>query len=86
MVTKYYRHPYIYRSNSADKETYRVKFGTTMNKHEILANTEKKLSKMTVRKEIEQNEWSGTKAENRIEIKTGKTTGCSNTQQLHSWI
>ena len=33
-----------------------------MNKHEILANTEKKLSKMTVRKEIEQNEWSGTKA------------------------
>ena len=57
-----------------------------MNKHEILANTEKRLSKMTVRKEIEQNEWSGTKAENRIEIKTGKTTGCSNTQQLHSWI
>ena len=33
--TKYYRHPYIYRLNSADKETYRVK----MNKYEILANT-----------------------------------------------
>ena len=26
-------------SNSADKETYRVKIGTTMNKQEILANT-----------------------------------------------
>ena len=37
--TKYYRHPYIYRLDSADKETYWVKIGTTMNKHEILANT-----------------------------------------------
>ena len=27
---------------------------------------------MTVRKEIEQNEWSETKVENRIEIETGK--------------
>ena len=40
---------------------------------------------MTVRKEIEQNEWSETKAENRIEIETGKKTGCSKTQQLHRW-
>ena len=39
LVTKYYRHLYIYRSNSADRETYRVKIGSTMNKHEILANT-----------------------------------------------
>ena len=40
---------------------------------------------MTDRKEIEQNEWSETNVENRIEIKTRKTTGCSNTQQLHTW-
>ena len=39
LVTKYYRHPYIYRSNSTDKETHRVKIGTMMNKHEILAIT-----------------------------------------------
>ena len=34
-----YRHPYIYKLNSADKETHRVKIGTKINKHEILAVT-----------------------------------------------
>ena len=43
------------------------------------------VDQLTVRKEIEQNEWSEFKIENRIETEMGKTTGCSNTQQLHSW-
>ena len=45
--------------NSADKETHRVKIGTKMNKHEILAI-------------IELNGSSETKVENRIKIVTGK--------------
>ena len=55
-----------------------------MAKHEKIANAGC-TSENTVRKEIEQNEWSEAKVENKIEIKTGKTTGCSNTHQLHSW-
>ena len=39
LVTKYYRHLYIYKSNSTDKETQKVKIGTMINKHEILAIT-----------------------------------------------
>ena len=39
LVTKHYRHPYIYKLNSADKETHRFKIETAMNKHEILAIT-----------------------------------------------
>ena len=39
LVTKHYRHLYIFKLNSADKETHRVKIGTTMNKHEILTIT-----------------------------------------------
>ena len=39
LVTKYYRHQYICKLNSADKETHRVKIGTKMNKHEILTIT-----------------------------------------------
>ena len=75
MITKYYRHPYIYRSNSADKETYRVEVRTTMNKYEMQVNT----GRTSIEKKIEQSEWSQTKLENSIETKTGKTTGCSNT-------
>ena len=39
LVTKYYRHQYICKLNSCDKETHRVKIRTSMNKHEILAIT-----------------------------------------------
>ena len=39
LMKKYYRDPYIYSSNSADKETYRLTIGTAINKHEILRNT-----------------------------------------------
>ena len=38
-VTKYYGHPYINKSNSTDKDTHRIKIGTVMDKHEILAIT-----------------------------------------------
>ena len=39
LVRKYYRHPYIYKLNSADKETHRVEIGTTMNQQDVLAVT-----------------------------------------------
>ena len=39
LVTKYYRHPEIYKPNTADMETHRVKIGIAMNKHEVLAIT-----------------------------------------------
>ena len=39
LMKKYYRDPYIYKSNSTDKETYRLKIGTAINKREILRNT-----------------------------------------------
>ena len=40
LVTKYYRHPYVYKLKSIDKETHRVNIGTTMSQHEVLAITE----------------------------------------------
>ena len=39
MITKYYRHPYIYKLKSTDRETHRVDIGTTMNQYEVLVTT-----------------------------------------------